>query len=217
MKKLLFLIILIIIGGYLFLHGCPDVSEITDRWGSEQTEGTEETEDAEEQQSDEEEGSDEDASSASDFNLRDVDGGGWNYAFTYKGEDFRVIYQYDCWTIYDSYKITSKRAQKRICQALIDIHPVHGRDMESYRTAEDMAYEWQQHNIAYKYLPEDNAWRLHAANVDLDPQDQGRTIEEIYEDRTGQEIDLKEKVTEKVKESIEDGTIFEKIEHYVFN
>lgn len=217
MKKLLFLIILIVIGGYLFVHGFPEVSEITDRWNAEQTEETEETEEAEAEQSDEEDGSDEDASSDSDLNLHDVDGGDWNYAFTYKGEEFRAIYEYDCWTIYDSYKITSKRAQKRICQALINIHPIHGRDMESYRTAEDMAYEWQQHNIAYKYLPEDNAWRLHAANVDLDPQDQGRTIEEIYEDRTGQEIDLKEKVTEKVKESIEDGTIFEKIEHYVFD
>ena len=215
MKKLLFFIILVIIGGYLFLHGCPDVSEITDRWGSEQTEeaeGTEETETL-----DEEDGSDEEASSNADINLHDVDGGDWNYAFTYKGEEFRAIYQYDCWTIYDSYKITSKRAQKRICQALIDIHPVHGRDLESYRTADDMAYEWRQHNIAYKYLPEDNAWRSHAANVDLDPQDQGRTIEEIYEDRTGQEINLTEKVKEKVEESIEDGTLFQKIKHYVFD
>ena len=215
MKKLLFFIILIIIGGYLFFHGCPDVSEITDHWGSEQTEETEGTEETETQ--DEEDGSDEEASSDSDLNLHDVDGGGWNYAFTYKGEEFRTIYQYDCWTIYDSYKITSKRAQKRICQALIDIHPVHGRDLESYRTADDMAYEWRQHNIAYKYLPEDNAWRTHAANVDLDPQDQGRTIEEIYEDRTGQEINLTEKVKEKVEESIEDGTLFQKIKHYVFD
>ena len=200
MKKLLFFIILVIIGGYLFLHGCPGSDTSTDQDDSEKKASHRWL-----------------LSSTSDINLHDVDGGGWNYAFTYKGEDFRAIYQYDCWTIYDSYKITSKRDQKRICQALIDIHPVHGRDLESYRTADDMAYEWQQHNLAYKYLPEDNAWRLHAANVDLDPQDQGRSIEEIYEDRTGQEIDLKEKVTEKVKESIEDGTIFEKIKHYVFN
>ena len=145
-----------------------------------------------------------------------MDGGGWNYAFTYNGEEFRTIYGYDCWTIYDSYKITNKHDMKIICQALIDVHPVHGRDLESFRTADDMAYEWKQHNIAYKYLPEDNAWRTHAANVDLDPQDQGRTIEEIYEDRTRQEIDLKEKVKEKVEESIEDGTLFQKIRQYVF-
>lgn len=198
MKKLLFLVIVIIAGGYLFLHGLPDIGSLTDQDGAEQTEGTaeqttEQTDDA-------------------DIDLRDVDGGGTNYAFTYNGEEFRALFQYDCWTIYDSYKITDKDAQVRICQAMIDIHPVHGKDMVSYRTAEDMAYEWQQHNLAYQCLPEDNAWRQHAANVDLDPQDQGRTFEEIYEDRTGQDLDLKEKV----KESIEDGTIFEKAKHYLF-
>ena len=40
---------------------------------------------------------------------------------------------------------------------------------------------------------------------------------EIYEDRTGQEINLTEKVKEKVEESIEDGTLFQKIKHYVFD
>lgn len=200
MKKLLLLIILIIIGGYLFLHGCPGSGEAADQEGAEEQaqHGTR-------------------LSSTSDIGLYDVDGGGTNYAFTYNGEEFRTMYLYDCWTIYDSYKITKKHDQKIICQALIDEHPVHGADLESYRTAEDMAYEWRQHNIAYKYLPEDNPWRTHAANVDLDPQDQGRTIEEIYEDRTGQEIDLKEKVKEKVKESIEDGTFFEKVRQYVFH
>jgi len=200
MKKLLFFIILVIIGGYLFLHGCPGSETSTDQDDSEKKASHRWL-----------------LSSTSDINLHDVDGNGWNYAFTYGDEEFQAIYGYDCWTIYDSYKITSKHDQKIICQALIDVHPVHGSDLESYRTADDMAYEWRQHNIAYKYLPEDNAWRTHAANVDLDPQDQGRTIEEIYEDRTGQEINLTEKVKEKVEESIEDGTLFQKIRQYVFN
>lgn len=204
MKKLLFLIILIIIGGYLFLHGCPAGSEDA------------ESDSTKQYTSEESEGKAGRLESPSDIGLRDVDGGGTNYAFTYNGEEFRAMYLYDCWTIYDSYKITRRHDMKIICQALIDEHPVHGSDLESFRTAKDMAYEWRQHNLAYRYLPEDNAWRQHAANVDLDPQDQGRTIEEIYEDRTGQEIDLKEKVTEKVKESIEDGTIFEKLRQYVF-
>ena len=141
-----------------------------------------------------------------------MDGAGTNYAFTYKGEEFRVQYYYDNWTIFDSYKITNKRDMKKICQALIDIHPIHGKDYESYRTAEDMAYEWKQHNLAYKYLPEDNGWRPNAANVDFDPEDQGRSFEEIYEDRTGQEFDLKEKV----KESLEDGTFFDKVKKVLF-
>ena len=188
MKKLLFFIILVIIGGYLFLHGCPGSDTSADKDDSEKKASHRWL-----------------LSSTSDINLHDVDGGGWNYAFTYGDEDFQTIYGYDCWTIYDSYKITNKHDQKIICQALIDVHPVHGSDLESYRTADD------------KYLPEDNAWRSHAANVDLDPQDQGRTIEEIYEDRTGQEINLTEKVKEKVEESIEDGTLFQKIKHYVFD
>lgn len=46
-----------------------------------------------------------------------------------------------------------------ICQALADEHPVHGADLVSYRTAEDMAYEWQQHNIAYQLLSDDSPFR----------------------------------------------------------
>lgn len=207
MKKLILFIVLIIIGGYLFLYGCPEMSMLQ-RAGDDQTEQTEQAEQTEQT---------EESSSPSDIGLYDVDGGGWNYAFTYNGEQFRAVYSYDCWTIYDSYKITKKRDMKKICQALIDVHPIHGKDFVSYRTADDMAYEWQQHNLAYKYLPEDNAWRQHAANVDLDPYDQGRSIEEIYEDRTGQEIDLKEKLKDKVREKIDDGTLLETMKEYLFH
>ena len=77
-----------------------------------------------------------------------------------------------------------------ICQALLDIYPIHGRDMQSIRTAEDMALEWLQHNIAYELLPEDNPWREHAKDVDLNPADQGRTLEEMYEARTGEKFNL---------------------------
>ena len=206
MKKLIIFILIVLACGYVFLHGFPDF--IVNLVNDHQTGVTEEEEDSPRGSI---------LSSTEDINLHDVDGAGVNYAFTYNGQEFRALYQYDCWTIYDSYKITNKDDLEIICQALIDVHPVHGKDMVSYRTAEDMAYEWDQHNLAFKYLPEDNSYRESAANVDLDPYDQGRSFEEIYEDRTGQEIDLKEKVTEKVKESIEDGTIFEKIKHYVFN
>ena len=205
MKKLILLIIIIVACGYVYLHGFPDfiVNLVNDH-----QDGFYEEDSSYDESSDE----DEDAAYDGVINLHDVDGADTNYAFTYKGEEFRAQYYYDNWTIFDSYKITNKHDMKKICQALIDIHPIHGKDYESYRTADDMAYEWKQHNLAYKYLPEDNAWRPSAANVDFDPEDQGRSFEEIYEDRTGQELDLKEKV----KESLEDGTFFDKVKKVLF-
>lgn len=146
-------------------------------------------------------------SSTEDIGLHETGGGDTNYAFTYDGEEFRVLYYYDNWTIYDSYKITNEDDMAIICQALIDEQPIHGRDLESYRTADDMVYEWEQHNLAYAYLPEDNSWRESAKNVDFDPEDQGRSFEEIYEDRTGKEFDLEEYI----KRKLDDGDLMEQI------
>ena len=147
-------------------------------------------------------------SSSEDINLRSDNGS--DYYFTYDGEDYYVNHWSDHWIIYDSYRITSVKDMTIICQALIDEHPIHGSDMESYRTAKDMAFEWEQHNLAYEQLPEGNSWREHAKNVDLDPDDQGRTFKEIYEDRTGEQIDLdkiinnKDKIKEKLKEKLKE-------------
>ena len=147
-------------------------------------------------------------SSPEDINLRSDDG--YSYYFTYQDEDFYAEYYDDVWTIYNSYRITSSHDILIICRALSEEHPIHGRDMESYRTPTDMAFEWEQHNLAYEQLPEDNAWRESAKNVDLDPQDQGKTFKEIYEDRTGKEITLddvyekKDKILEKVKEKLKE-------------
>ncbi len=147
-------------------------------------------------------------SSPDDIKLRSDDGN--SYYFTYQDEDFYTEYYDDVWTIYNSYKITNSHDIKIICQALADEHPIHGKDMESYRTPSDMAFEWEQHNLAYQQLPEDNSWRESAKNVDIDPQDQGKTFKEIYEDRTGQEItiddvfDKKDKIIEKIKEKIKE-------------
>ena len=123
-------------------------------------------------------------SSAGDIGLYDVDGMGTNYAFTYRGEEFSACYLPDNWTIYDSYKITDKNDMIIICQALTDVHAVHGSDMVSYRTPEDMAYEWRQHNLACLFLSEDSQWRQSAENVDFDPADQGKSMKEMFEDRT---------------------------------
>ena len=56
-----------------------------------------------------------------------------------------------------------------------------------------------QHNIAYEFVPKDSHWYEKARDVNLDPDDQGRSIEEIYEDRTGEELDF-DKIWQKLKE-----------------
>ena len=104
------------------------------------------------------------------------------YLFTYNNEEFSAVYTYDNWTIYDSYRVKNKKDIEIICTALIEIHPIHGKDLVSYRTSEDMAYEWLQHNIAYELLPESD-FKNSAKNVDLDPLDQGKSLEEIYRSR----------------------------------
>jgi len=122
--------------------------------------------------------------STSDINLKDLDGKEKNYSFVYNNETFSATYTSDNWHIVDSYKITNLEDIKIICQALIDVHPIHGSDMILYRTAGDMAYEWLQHNLAYEILPDDNPWKNHAKDVDLDPKDQGKSMLEIYKSRT---------------------------------
>ena len=127
-------------------------------------------------------------SSVEDIGLHAVDETGKNYAFSYHQEEFSARYTPDNWKIFDSYKITDTDDIVIICQALSEAHPVHGRDMESFRTPEDMAFEWLQHNIAYAFLPDDSPWKRSAKDVDLNPADQGKTFEEMYEDRTGKKF-----------------------------
>ena len=104
--------------------------------------------------------------------LYPVDDTGANYALEYGDEVFDVYYEPDVWSV---------------CQVLVDEHPIHGSDYESYRTAEDMAYEWEQHNLAYRLLPEDSPWRDSVSNVDLDPEDQGKSLQELYKGRMADE------------------------------
>lgn len=127
-----------------------------------------------------------------DINLHDVDGAGTNYQFTYNGETFSAVYTPDNWKVIDSYKITNASDITIICQALIDIYPVHGSDLSSYRTADDMAYEWLQHVIAYTILKDDDPLKANAKDVDLDPKDQNKSAQEIYKDRTGKDLNLKD-------------------------
>ena len=119
--------------------------------------------------------------SKEDLNLKDIDGK--NYTFLYNNEKFNAEYTKDNWKIIYSYKIKNKEDMKIICQALIDIHPIHGSDGKSYRTADDMVEEWGIHNTAYDILPEDSEWKVNARDVDLDSSDQGKNFEEILKDR----------------------------------
>lgn len=122
-----------------------------------------------------------------DIGLHDIDGGNTNFVFTYDDTEYTAIYTYDNWKIIDSYLIKNMADMEVICQALIDINPIHGKDYESFRTAKDMAYEWDQHNIAYDLLPDDNEWRANVKDVDLNPDDQGKSFLDMYCDRTGKE------------------------------
>lgn len=137
--------------------------------------------------------------STDDISLKDIDGKQTNYSFVYKGEAFNATYTKDNWHIEDSYKIRNKEDMAIICQALTNIHKIHGKDMSSYRTIDDLVYEWEQHNIAYDVLPEDSIWKESAKNVDLDPEDQGRSIQEIYEARTGKKFNLEDIIKENIK------------------
>ena len=62
---------------------------------------------------------------------------------------------------------------------LISIHPIHSSDYKSYRTVDDLVYEWKQHNLAYRVLP-NGKYKDMAKDVDLDPKDQNKTYLEMY-------------------------------------
>ena len=108
-----------------------------------------------------------------------------SYTFTYAGEAFNAYYTPDNWKIIDSYKITDKSDMTIICEALSDIHPIHTSDYQGYRTPEDLAYEWEQHNTAYNILPDSSKWKANCKDVDLDPKDQGKSFLEMARDRLG--------------------------------
>ena len=122
--------------------------------------------------------------------LKDIDGKETNYKFEYKGETFKASFYKGVWHIYDSYKIKNENDITIICQALIDEHPVYGKDRKSYREAKDMTYEWTQHNLAYEMLPDENPWKERAKDVDLDPDDQGKNLIEMFEGKTGRKVSL---------------------------
>lgn len=115
--------------------------------------------------------------------LTDMDGNKINYSFIYNNEEYFAWYKEDTWHIVDSYKINNEEAMSKICEVLIEEHPIPSRDRKSYREVDDLVYEWKQHNIIYDVLPDDNKWKSNAKDVDLDPDDQGKSFKELYESR----------------------------------
>ncbi len=128
--------------------------------------------------------------SAEDIALTAQDDQGKNYTFTYDNKEYTAIHTTDHWKIKNSYDINIEADMYIICQALIDLHQIHGKDMVSYRTADDMVYEWEVHNLAYAMISDDDPMKSHVRDVDFDPQDQGCNYEEIYYNHTGKEFDL---------------------------
>ena len=114
------------------------------------------------------------------ISLIDVDGNKTNYSFKYKGEEYSAIYTTDNWHIVDSYKITNEYDMKKICRVLVKEHPIHSSDKTSYRTIDDLVFEWKQHNIAFSFLPSDNKYKDNVRSVDLNSEDQNKNIIEMY-------------------------------------
>ena len=112
------------------------------------------------------------------------------YNFDYDGKTYTAIHTTDHWKIMDSYEINNEADMLIICQALIDLHPIHGKDMVSYRTADDMVYEWEVHNLAYVLVTNDEDMKAHLRDVDFNPEDQNCSFDEIYYNHTGKELDL---------------------------
>lgn len=123
--------------------------------------------------------------SADDLGLYDSDGSGTTYRFNYNDMIFIAQHEPENWRIMNSYLITNPDDMKIICQALIDIYPIHSKDYSSYRTADDMTYEWQIHNFVYEMLPESVSFRNRAKDVDFNPEDQGKTYEDFFQEYTG--------------------------------
>jgi len=105
---------------------------------------------------------------------------GINYTFRYNGEEFSLYFKDDTWHVNNSYKITDEADILMICDTLADLHPVPNKDYSGWRTPEDMAFEWEQHNIAYSLMPDRFIFKSNAKHVDINPSDQGKTLYDFY-------------------------------------
>ncbi len=114
-----------------------------------------------------------------------------NYSFSYGDETFTAHYTPYLggdWKIVDSYKITNRADMIIICEALLKESKVCGC-ITHYRTAKDMADEWEIHNqgyvVAKNYGMASAVDRL--KDVDLDKKDQGKTFDEFLAEFLGRQ------------------------------
>ena len=121
--------------------------------------------------------------SIKDINLHDIDGNNKNYVFTYKNIEYTATYTEDNWKIYDSYKITNSEDMEVICEALLNVHQIHSRDKQSYRTVQDLVNEWELHNVAYVVLSDESKYKELVKDVDFNPEDQEKDFEEMFKTR----------------------------------
>ena len=124
--------------------------------------------------------------SVTDAELVLTDNGDDTYTFAYGNDTFTALYTPYIggdWKIYDSYKITNRADMVIICEKLLKLNKVRGR-ITQYRTAKDMADEWEVHNrgyaIALSLSMTDAAARL--KDVDMDKKDQGKTFDDFIAD-----------------------------------
>lgn len=121
---------------------------------------------------------------AHDLKLSPTDGEwGECYEFRYGEDVFSVIYTENNWKIINSYKIDNAQDMRIICQALIDIHPIPTADGTGERDTDSLVYEWQQHNLAYNMLPQNSKWIENVRDVDLNPNDESKSMLQMALDR----------------------------------
>ena len=110
------------------------------------------------------------------------------YSFNYNGTDFSAqwLYLESTWHIENSYLIKNKDDILKICKALHSVHPVpRGNDPTKYRTPEDMAYEWEQHNIGVELCENLSVFEFaksgieRCKHVDINPGDEGKNVYEL--------------------------------------
>ena len=123
------------------------------------------------------------------------------YNFAYNGKTYSATYNESeqCWTIIDSFEISDKKVMYLECYNLIAKNPVPTEPGgTTYRTLDDMVYEWEQHNVAYNYfikiynsgIPFSSELYNYIAegisrakNVSINPGDQGKNWIELCLDR----------------------------------
>lgn len=106
------------------------------------------------------------------LNLHCVDNIYSKYKFTYNGKEYTAEYTTDNWKIRNSYEITEMSDMVLICSLLKDRHPIHNKNYTGWRTAENMANEWDAHNFAY-CVDLFGLWHNHTKDVDIDPTGDG--------------------------------------------